>query len=127
MLFRSNPFMVSLNGFTYLGVKIASTTDKIVPNNYKALTHKVTQLINKWNNLPISMIGQTNVLNILILPKFLYLFHYIPLSPPPSLFNFLKKLFSNFIRNNKRPKLRLSLLYLPYDRGGLQQPNLEWC
>ena len=120
------PFTVSLNGFTYLGVKIAPTTDKIVPNNYNTLTDKVTQLINRWTNLPISMIGRINVLKMSILPKFLYLFQSIPLAPPPSLFNFLKKLFSNFIWNNKRPRLRLSLLYLPYDRGGLQLPNLEW-
>ena len=72
------------------------------------------------------MIGRINVLKMSILPKFLYLFQSIPLAPPPSLFNFLKKLFSNFIWNNKRPRLRLSLLYLPYDRGGLQLPNLEW-
>ena len=79
------PFMVSLNGFTYLGVKIAPTTDKNVPNNYNTLTDKVTQLINRWNNLPISMIGRINVLKMSILPTFLYRFQSIPLAPPPSL------------------------------------------
>ncbi len=28
--------------------------------------------------------------------------------------------------NNKRACVRLSLLYLPYNRGGLQFPNLQW-
>ncbi len=28
--------------------------------------------------------------------------------------------------NNKRARVRLSLLYLPYNRGGLQFPNLQW-
>ena len=68
------------------------------------------------------MIGRINVLKMSILPKYLYLFQSIPLAPPPSLFNLLKKLFSKFIWNNKHPRLKLSLLY----RGGLQLPNLEW-
>lgn len=35
-------------------------------------------------------------------------------------------IFKNFIWNNKRSRLRLSLLYLPYERGGLQLPDLMW-
>lgn len=40
------PFMVSLNGFTYLGVKTPPTTDKVITNNFNTLLDKVTQLIN---------------------------------------------------------------------------------
>lgn len=35
-------------------------------------------------------------------------------------------MFSDFIWNNRHHRLRLSLLYLPYDRGGLQFPNMLW-
>ena len=31
--------------------------------------------------------------------------------------------FTCFIWSNKRPRLRLPLLYLPYERGGLKLPN----
>lgn len=61
-----------------------------------------------------------------ILSKFLYLLLSLPASPPSSFFQLLKKTFSNFIWHKKCPRLRLSLLYLPYDRGGLQLPNLAW-
>lgn len=60
-----------------------------------------------------------------ILPKFLYLFQSIPLHIPASFFSSLNKNFTTFIWNNKRPRLRLSLLYLPYDRGGLRLPNMK--
>ena len=30
---------------------------------------------------------------------------------------------TNFIWNNKHPRLRLTLLYLPFERGGFQVPN----
>lgn len=67
-------------------LRLALLLIKIIPNSYNDLTDKVTLLISRLNNLPIS----------------------------------------NFIWNNKRPKLRLSLLYLSYDGGGLQLPNLKW-
>jgi len=54
------------------------------------------------------------------------LFQWVPLSPPPQFFSKMNQLFTNFIWNNRRPRLRLSLLYLPFERGGLQLPNLKW-
>ncbi len=38
----------------------------------------------------------------------------------------MKQIFIKFLWNNKRSRLRLSLLYLPNERGGLQLPNLQW-
>ena len=61
-----------------------------------------------------------------VLPKFLYLFHSIPLNPPIQFFSKMKSMFCNFIWNNRRARLRSALLYLPYDRGGLKLPNLQW-
>ncbi len=61
-----------------------------------------------------------------ILPKILYLFQNISLCPPSSFFTTLRKLFTDFIWNNKRACVRLSLLCLLYNRGGLQFPNLQW-
>ncbi len=61
-----------------------------------------------------------------LLPKILYLFQNIPLCPPSSFFTTLRKLFTDFIWNNNQARVRLSLLNLPYNRGGLQFPNLQW-
>ena len=60
-----------------------------------------------------------------ILPKFLYLFQYIPLAPPGNFFDKIKTLFCNFIWNGRRSRLRMTLLHLPYDRGGLKIPFLQ--
>ena len=35
-------------------------------------------------------------------------------------------MFCRFIWSNRKPRLRLRLLYLPYERGGLQIPFLQW-
>ena len=72
------------------------------------------------------MIGRINIQKINIFPKRLYLFQNNTLPPPSSLFSRTRKLFTNFIWKNKCPRLRISLIYLPDDRGGLQCPNIQW-
>lgn len=76
--------------------------------------------------LPLTLIGRINVIKMNILPKFLYLFQSIPLAPQPAFFSSMKKTFTNFIWNKRQSRLRLTLLYPPYDRSGLQLPNLLW-
>lgn len=88
------PFVATKQGFTYLGVKIPPTINEIIPANYKPLIESVTQLINRWTKLPISLIGRINNYKMTILPKLLYIFQSIPLSPLPSSFQLLKKTFT---------------------------------
>jgi hypothetical protein len=42
------PFTVSKHGFTYLGVNITTSIDKIISANYDPLVDHVTQLIKKY-------------------------------------------------------------------------------
>lgn len=114
------------SSFTYLGIKITHSTEDLVSTNYSPVISGVTNLINRWTTMPISMIGRINILKMNVLPKFLYLFQCIPLPPPTNFFPNMTKIFRNFIWSNRRARLRLSLLYLPYDRGGLNLPNLKW-
>lgn len=121
----NTPFRNIMNSFTYLGVKITPTIESIIPTNYNPVTESVVESINRWNSFPLSMIGCINVLKMNILPKFLYLFQSIPLTPPGNFFGKMKKIFCNFIWNSRRSRLRMNLLHLPYDRGGLKLPFLQ--
>lgn len=115
-------FKLSEN-FTYLGINIARRLDRIVSINYEPVMESVAQSIDRWMSLPISLIGRINILKMNILPKFVYLFQSIPLAPPTYLFSRMRKLFTRFIWNKRHPRIRLSLIYLPFDRGGLIYPN----
>jgi len=75
-------------------------------------------VVERWASLPLSLIGRINILKMNVLPNFLYLFQNIPITPPSNLFSRLKKLIIKFIRNNRRSRIRLSLLYLPFDMLG---------
>uniref|UniRef100_A0A671WUW6 Reverse transcriptase domain-containing protein n=1 Tax=Sparus aurata TaxID=8175 RepID=A0A671WUW6_SPAAU len=122
----SHPFVNATEGFIYLGVRISPNISNLSSANYEPMMEEVSEEITRWTSLPLSTLGRINVVKMTILPKFLYLFQSIPLAPPPLFFPKTRKLLSNFIWNNRKPRLRLSLLYLPYERGGLQLPNLEW-
>ena len=126
---RSNPpsyvsHFRPVDKFTYLGIQIVPKLEDITNSNYNPILNSIENSINRWSDLSISLAGRINILKMNVLPKLLYLFQNIPLYPPPNFFPRAKKMFTNFIWNNRRPRLRLSLLYLPYDRGGLQCPDL---
>lgn len=120
-----SPFFNAKEGFTYLGIKITPEIKTIIPTNYDPLIDEVSETLDRWMTLPISMIGRINLIKMSILPKFLYLFQSLPLPLSGSFFDKLNSAFGKFIWNNKKSRLRLRLLYLPYERGGLQLPNLK--
>ncbi len=114
----SHPFVNAVNGFDYLGIKRTPKISLVSSANYDPLT--------RWMALPLSLMGRINVIKMNILPTFLYVFQSLPLPPPPNFFLRIRKLLSNFMWNNRKPRLKLSLLYLPYLRGGLQLPHFFW-
>ena len=121
-----HPFVNASKGFKYLGIFITPNLKSLIPANYDSVIVKVKESLSRWVSLPLSVIGRINVLKMNVLPKFLYLFQSIPLSPPPKFFRDMKTAFTKFIWKTMRPRLRLTLLYLPFDRGGLKVPNLVW-
>lgn len=116
----------TVDSFTYLGIQITPELENIVNVNYSPVITSISKAVERWSVLPVSLIGRISILKMNILPKLLYIFQNIPLPPPSDFFPRMKKLFNNFLWNKKRPRLRLSLLYLPYDRGGLQCPYMLW-
>lgn len=97
---RQNPpiimsFSASQKGFTYLGINIVPEIENIVASNYDPLVQSVTESLNRWMPMPISMLGRINVLKMSILPKFLHLFQSIPLP-----------LSQSFFRKTQKPVLK---------------------
>lgn len=127
---RANPAQEALqfnvvSQFEYLGIQVLPDLKQLVETNYNIIYTDLNKSIERWMPLPITMTGRINILKMNMLPKLLYMFQNIPLPPPPGMFSQIKKLLLRFIWNNRKPRLRLSLLYLPYDRGGLKCPNFQ--
>lgn len=112
-------------GFKYLGVEIRRSTEKIFVDNHIKLLDQVKLDLQKWRDLPLSLIGRVNVIKMTILPKFLYLFHCVPIRTPKSLFKEINKTITSFLWKNKIPRVKLSTLQAPYAKGGLNLPNFR--
>lgn len=93
------PFATATEGFRYLSVKI---------------TPEVSD-----------MVGRINLIKMTILPQFLYYFQTPPL-PLPKMCEKINRLLGQFIWNDRKARLRLKLLYWPYERALRQLPNLRW-
>lgn len=106
-----------------MGVKITPEIGSVVGTNYKPLVHSLKEMLNRWTLMPISMIGQIHIIKMTILPKFLYLFQS---GISDTIFHKVNDLLGKCIWNNKKARLRLKLLYLPYEREEVQLPNLKW-
>ena len=60
-----------------------------------------------------------------VLPRFLYLFHSLPVEVPQTQFVTWNKIISRFIWAGKNPRIRFETLQLAKDRGGMGLPRLK--
>ena len=104
-------------GFTDLGIKITLQIKTVVEANYDLLMREVQDLLEKLSTMPISLTGRISIIKMTVSLKFLYLFPSLPIPLPKSFFKEINSVFCRFIWNNRKPRLRLRLLYFPYDGG----------
>ena len=62
------PFKIVRDSLIYLGIRITPKINDLVEANYNP--ESVSESINRWSMLPISMIGRINILKMNVLPKF---------------------------------------------------------
>lgn len=86
---RENPPTVAaqfkvVDCFTYLGIQIVPLLNNIVEINYRPVVQEISNSLDRWASLPMSLIGKINTLKMNVLPKLLYsyLFQNLPLPPP---------------------------------------------
>lgn len=68
------PFKVTLDKFTYLGVRITKDVDKLFKENFTPLVNDLEQNIKRWSSLNLSIAGRINSVKMNVLPKFSNLF-----------------------------------------------------
>lgn len=117
------PFHLSPSGFKYLGINVTRSLSGLKSANFTPLISRITSDIQRWSNLPLSLIGKINVVKMNILPKFLFLFQSIPLFLPKHFFVSLDKIIGSFIWGGKPPRVRKTLLQRCKFSGGLALPN----
>lgn len=119
------PFSWKPQKMTYLGLQIPSEIIKTYQLNYTPLLKKVGEELDRWRDLPISLIGRVNCVKMNILPKFLYLFQTLAFPIPKVFFKQLNRKISSFLWKGKPPRVKLTTLCKPYSEGGLTLPDFQ--
>jgi len=77
--------------------------------------------INRWRNIPCSLVGRINIVKMTILPNAIYRFSVIPVKLPMGFFTELEqKKFHNFYGNTKVPRIAKEILRKKNGAGGNQ-------
>ena len=116
------PFKVSTDYFEYLGINITRNPKLLFKLNYSALIDKLKIMIDKWKLLPLSLIGRVNIVKMVVLPKFMYLFQNIPIYLTASFFKLVDSIIIPFIWADKPSRISKAHLHKPTTEGGLSLP-----
>ena len=116
------PFKVTTDHFVYLGIKIARNPKLLFKLNYSEMIDKLKTLVEKWKLLPISLIGRVNIIKMVVLPKFLYLFQNVPIFLTASFFKTIDSIILPFIWSYKSFRISKIHLQKPVADGGLGLP-----
>lgn len=119
------PFKITTEYFEYLGISIPRNPKLLFKLNFTELLNKLRGMIEKWKLLPISLIGRINIVKMVILPKFIYLFQNLPLYLTASFFKLVDSVLISFIWADKTPRISKVHLQKPTSEGGLGLPIMR--
>lgn len=113
------PYRWQVTSLKYLGVHLTPAYSNLYGQNFAPLLRETALTLEKLRNLPLSFFGCIASVNLMILPKCLYLFETLPAPVLRRDMQKLQALLLNFIWTHKRYRLHRSVLYAPRSQGGL--------
>ena len=72
---ESITFTIATERIKYLGINLPKETKELYTENYKTL---MKDDINRWRDIPCSLVGRINIVKMTILPNTIYRFNVIP-------------------------------------------------
>ena len=97
----NTPFKVT-SQIKYLGIQLTSNSKDLMALNFTPLLKNIEDDLARWNKLPLSLIGWIAAIKMSVLPKLIYLFQMIPVTPHKKWFNKLDSLVTTFYWKQKK-------------------------
>ncbi|CAJ1048216.1 LINE-1 retrotransposable element ORF2 protein [Xyrichtys novacula] len=121
----TTPIPFCTSHITYLGIHISPRLSELINLNFTPLLKKINDDLQRWMNLPLSILGRIATVKMTILPKISYLCSMIPTHPPLTWFHSLDSSINKFYWKNKPPRVKLATLQKSKSLGGLNAPNFH--
>lgn len=109
--------------FKYLGIQVSAQINVFANLNILPLLDKFREKVQVWSKLPLTLIGRTNLLKMILLPQLLYILHNAPTWIPLKIFYTVNAIFRDLIWKKGNPRIKLATLCRTKTRGGLGVPD----
>lgn len=93
---------------TYLGVKISKNYNKMTTVNINPVITYIQECCDLWSSYKLSWLGKVAAVKMVLLPKLLFLFLNAFLDVPIKTLQKIRSIFSKFIWNSKKLRMKLS-------------------
>ena len=116
----TKPLIWDPGGLNVLGVDALASAD----THYNKTIEKCSCILKEWSKRQLTLLGKILIVNTLIISMFIYLFQVLE-DPSTRVIDAYNTMISNFIWNNKKPKIKTDALYANYQDGGLQLSKIK--
>ena len=106
-----------------LGISFSYNLKLCEQENFLQKVSKIQKLFNIWSQRDLSLYGKVTITKTLGLSKLIFVSACIHTTP--RYIDIINRLTTNFVWNNKKPKIKRDTLIGPKDRGGLDLPEFE--
>ena len=121
---RDENFVWNPGTWKILGILFSTDTDSIVEKNYENKLHDIKTTLNKWKKRKLTPFGKITVMKSLAISKITHLFVSLP-DPKREFLDSLETELFRFLWDYKPNKIKKTILYKDYEKGGLKMCNIK--
>ena len=107
-----------------LGIEVSNSISDGVVRNFERIINSSKSVLRSWRRRSLSLEGKINIINCLVVSKFVYAMTVLPAIPAKFILE-MEQVFEEFIWNGHKPKIPTKMLKAHRKDGGLGLVDLK--